>query len=406
MASTTAQPRRPRRSLRSSLVAVCLVTAAVGMACSESSDKTSSGTTTGPATSTSAPRPVGAYAGDGPYQAGVLDLALGDGRRVVAWYPAAKAAARDPKETFDIASLVTPQLQAKVPAATRRKIQYEMDAHQGAAPAAGGPFPLVLFSHGYGGFPEQSANLTTHLARWGFVVVAPDHVERSLDGLLGTALRSIKKPLTDPQVLSQSLDLALAENGRSGSPLKGLVDGSEVAVIGHSAGAEAAYDTASIDRRIKSFISYSVSLGGPDGQTVRPPPRVPGMVMVGTTDGVIPIAANRNVYRAMRPPKYLVTIRNAGHLVFSDVCVIGRSEGGLVSLVKQVGLDIPKDLLKLGDDGCKKGDLDPVKAFPAINHLSVAFLRSTLGVDPKPVGLGPSIVKAFPAAGLSLSHEG
>ncbi len=49
------------------------------------------------------------------------------------------------------------------------------------------------------------------------------------------------------------------------------------------------------------------------------------MVMLGTTDGVIPPAESEAVYAAMRPPKYLVKIEGAGHLVFSDVCLIGRS---------------------------------------------------------------------------------
>lgn len=373
-------------------------------ACS-SDGKHASATTKSP-TETTAPDRAGVYAGNGPFQAGTMSAALADGRRVVIWYPADPSAAKGPVETLDLPSLLSPALQAKVPADLRRRIQYPVDAHVGAPPASGGPFPLVLFSHGYAGFPEQSVDITTHLARWGFVVVAPDHVERSLDGLLGTAAQSVKKKLTDVQVLSQSIDLAMAENGRTGSPLQGLVKPAEIAVIGHSAGAEAAYDTASADHRIKSFISYSVSLGGPDGQPVPPPPQVPGMVMVGTNDGVIPIADNRKVYAGMRSPKYLVTFRNAGHNVFSDICEIGKSEGGLVKLVDQIGLDIPPSLLKQANDGCKPTDLDPRKAFPAIDHLSVAFLRSTLGVDARPVGLEPSIARTFPADGLVLSHAG
>lgn len=400
--STTSVSRRAR-----SVIAVALLAAlpTLAVACSTSTKPTRTASSTTRTPTSAAPLAAGVYAKDGPYQAGSIDLALADGRRVVAWYPAAAKAAKDPKESLDIASLLSPELQAKVPADLRHQIEYEIDAHPGAAAATGGPFPVVLFSHGYAGFPEQSAELTTHLARWGFVVLAPDHVERSLDGLLGTAAKSITHKLTDVQVLSQTIDLAIAENHRSGSPLQGLVNANEAAVIGHSAGAEAAYDTASRDRRIKAFISYSVSLGGPDGQPVPPPPQVPGMVMIGTKDGVIPIAANRQVYQGMRPPKYLVTIRDGGHNVFSDICLIGRKQGGIVFLVHRIGLNIPANLLTLASDGCTKSFLDPVKAFPAIDHLSVAFLRSTLGVDRAPVGLDPSITKAFSVAGLTLSQQ-
>ncbi len=381
------------------LLVIGLLVAVAGTACSSDDKKTSSTGT--PSPDATDPETQDVYAKDGPFQAGTMTAALADGRRVVIWYPADASAGKQPKETLDIASLLSPALQAKVPSDLRRKIQYAIDAHPGAKPAKVGPFPVVLFSHGYAGFPEQSADLTTHLARWGFVVVAPDHVERSLDGLLGTAGQNVKKKLTDRQVLSQSLDLSLAENRRAGSPLEGLVNGAEAAVIGHSAGAGAAYDTASSDRRIKSFISYSVSVGGQAA-----PPPVPGMVMIGTSDGVIPIAANRKVYQGMRAPKYLVTLRGAGHNVFTDVCEIGRSEGGIVKLVHQIGLDIPASLLKLANDGCMPSNLDPRVAFPAIDHLSVAFLRSTLGVDSKPVGLDPQVTKAFPRAGVVLSHQG
>jgi len=101
-----------------------------------------------------------------------------------------------------------------------------------------------------------------------------------------------------------------------------------------------------------------------------------------------------------------VTLRNAGHNVFSDLCEFGKREGGLVRLVHQVRLAIPDSLLALADDGCKPNNLDPLEAFPAIDHLSVAFLRSTLGVDPTPVGLDPQVAKAFPSAGIVLSHAG
>jgi len=35
----------------------------------------------------------------------------------------------------------------------------------------------------------------------------------------------------------------------------------------------------------------------------------------------------------------------------------------------------------------------------------VAFLRSALGIDPKPVGLDPSVAKAFPSAHLTLTAD-
>ncbi len=394
-----------RRRVSTSFVALLLLGSLA--ACSSSdSGGSSAGTTAAETTTTADPGADAAYAKEGPHPVGTTSFALADGRRVVAWYPAAASATGQPKESFDIASLLSPALQSQIP--SDKRPLYEINAHPGADQATDGPFPVVLFSHGYAGFPEQSADLVTHLASWGFVVVAPDHVERSLSGLLGVAAKNVPKQ-TDPTVLSQSLDAAIADGKRDASPLHGLLDLDHVAVIGHSAGAGAAYQTASTEPRVKAFISYSVGLGGTDSagkpRPVPPVPNIPGMVMAGTLDGIIPIANSEKVFAGMKTPKYFVKINDAGHLVFSDICLIGRDQGGLTALIKQVGLNLPANFLKLASDGCEKGDVDPVKAFPAIDHLSVAFLRFTFGIDTKPVGLDPAVTKQFTTATVTLTTK-
>jgi predicted dienelactone hydrolase len=323
-----------------------------------------------------------------------MTLALDDGRRVVVWYPAADSAAEQPNLSFDLASLLRPDLQAKIPADLR--VAYDVAAHPGADPAPGGPFPVVLFSHGFAGFPEQSVDLTTHLASWGFVVAAPDHVERSLSGLLGTAAQGVARR-EDPDVLSATLDLLIAENGRGGSPLAGLVDAEHVAVTGHSAGAGAAYRTASADDRIDAFIAYSVGIRDEDGEEAPPVPEVPGMVMYGTEDGIIDPAASEAVFEGMAAPKYLVAIGGAGHLVFSDICLIGGEKGGVIAIGEQAGLPI-EQFRELGTDGCTDDHPPVAQAFPAIDDLSVDFLRTELGVQDRPTGLDdPAIGDEFDA---------
>jgi len=380
----------------------------VAAGCSSSSGgSTSASTSTSGSSPTvaSSPAPSSAsgtgltpYAKRGPFAVGSIRLALADGRTVVVWYPADPAKAKGtPTENFDIASLLRPDLQAKIPAAERPP--FPIDDHPGAAPATG-RFPVVLFSHGYGGFPEQSASLTTHIASWGFVVAAPDHVERSLSGLLGTAAQGVAKQ-TDSQVLSATLKLVLADGARASSPLKGLPIADEVAVIGHSSGASAAYELAATDPVIKSFIAYAIE--EPKGGPV---PKVPGMVMTGTTDGVIPPAHDRTVFAGMATPKYYVTIARSGHLVFSDICLIGRSGGGIVAIGKRLGLPIAM-FEKLGTDGCKPPvDLKPEEAFPAIDDLSVDFLRTTLGVQARPTGLDdPTIASRFKTATITVTAD-
>jgi dienelactone hydrolase len=261
----------------------------------------------------------------------------------------------------------------------------------------------VLFSHGFAGYPEQSVAITTHLASWGFVVAAPDHVERSLDGLLGTAGAGVAKS-TDTDVLQATVAATESASGTAGV-LHGLVDPKRVAVIGHSAGAGAAYTFASQNpQSVKSFITYSVGFGGQAGPAPAVP-KQPGMVMLGTTDGIIEPTASRDVYQSMNPPKYLVEIAEAGHLVFSDICLIGRDSGGITGIARALKLPIPEELLKLGSDGCTPDHPLPEKSFPAINQLSVAFLRSTLGIDKRPVGLDTAAVAPL-GGGVTVQHQG
>jgi predicted dienelactone hydrolase len=395
-----------RRALAPSLVALALL---VGACSSDSGGSDSAATTEadGAASTTTAAAGAAdpAYEELGPNEVGSRTIALDDGRRVVVWYPADESAADTPTETFDIASLLSPDLQSKIEPDLRP--QYEINAHIGATPAADGPYPVVLFSHGYAGFPEQSADLVTHLASWGFVVIAPDHVERSLSGLLGTAAQGVE-PSEDPAVLTASLDAAIADAESDDSQLNGLMDLDKVAVAGHSAGASAAYLTASSEDRVKAFIAYSVGTGRPDedGNVVeRPVPDVPGMVMVGSADGIIEAESSIEVYEGMEPPKYLVEIADAGHLVFSDICLIGKDQGGLVQLTKDAGLDLGDELLRLASDGCEPDKLDPADAFAAIDHFSVAFLRYELGIDPEPVGLDEATAATFDTAEVTFASD-
>lgn len=303
-----------------------------------------------------------------------LDL---DGRRVVVWYPAADpgAGVDQPTDTFDITSQLSPDLQAQVPAEAR--VQYPVAAATGADPATdGGPYPLVLFSHGFAGFPEQSVALTTHLASWGYVVAAPEHVERSLGGLLGTSAQGVEAS-TDPEVLSATLDLVTATAEEAGSPLEGLVDLERVAVTGHSAGAGATYRTAATDDRIDAFVAYSLG-NGSEERPLGDAPTVPGMVMAGLDDATISAEDTRAAYDTLGEPRYLAEVAGSGHLVFSDLCLIGAEQGGLVGLVEQIGLPIPDDLLRLASDGCGPDALPVEEAFPAIDGLTVAFLRTHL----------------------------
>lgn len=125
-----------------------------------------------------------------------------------------------------------------------------------AAPASGGPFPVVVFSHGSSGDPAQASYLTEHLAFWGFIVVAAPHPgntrqDRACDIVCLGA--SYVERL--PDVLS-TLDQVFALADKPTEPLATLVDPERAAVTGFSFGAMTAIRTGP-ERRFDAIVGIA-----------------------------------------------------------------------------------------------------------------------------------------------------
>lgn len=120
-----------------------------------------------------------------------------------------------------------------------------------AAPAAKGKFPLVVISHGFGGWSEHLSRLGEHLASRGYVVAAIDHRDMRYDTVPGFLL-SFGKVLSDRSLDQQQVIKKLADPSfvRAENALASA-DASRLALIGYSMGgfgalgtSGAAYDAA------------------------------------------------------------------------------------------------------------------------------------------------------------------
>jgi predicted dienelactone hydrolase len=179
-----------------------------------------------------------------------------------------------------------------------------------------GPFPGIVFSHGFGGTRLQSVSLTTHLASRGFVVVATSHEGRSLTELVpclfSPPLEGCSLAFEDPAPPDIT---ALADWLES--PDQGFEDAVAAVpfgLFGHSAGGGSTVTVGNTDTRFGAL----APMAGGDAVTRED---VAVQRWAGTCDGVVPASSSAAAHEASVTGDYL-TLQDAGHLAFSDLCAL------------------------------------------------------------------------------------
>ncbi|SBT46988.1 alpha/beta hydrolase family protein [Micromonospora auratinigra] len=232
-----------------------------------------------PQPSTPAPRVPAGHAPTESFAVGVRRLDLNrDGDRplpVTIWYPARGAAGGTP---------------------------------QRSAPAATGRFPVVMFSHGLGGRPEDYQLLLSRWAAAGFVVAAPrfPHTGAGGDG-------NPLDVLNQPADVSYALTRVLALDTKAGDPLRGRLDAERVAAAGHSAGGVTTIGlfTAGRDERLDAGIVFAgTALGVGTGFAGAAAPQ---LFVHGEADEVVSYASGRAVYDAVPWPKAMLSLPKGDH---------------------------------------------------------------------------------------------
>lgn len=356
------------------------------------------------------------HSGPGPYPVGTAKLTIGTDQAVYLYYPADPARLGEGTAVtgYSSADAFPAAFRAIVPAQLVQQIPLEATLD---APVADGPFPVVLFSHGFASYPEYSAQHLAHLASWGFFTAAPDHTSRDL-AAAALAASTLGTPAAGDDVvdLRDTLEL-LRTQAAAGGRFDGALDFGRVAAEGHSAGGSAAATLLAEDG-IDTFIGQApaspldtAASGGIDDAAVAAayanatPPQKPSMIITGQNDGVIPLASVEAEYAWLAPPKRLAVLKGAGHNAFTDICKPIREQGGLSQFADQ--LAIVAGVFKLGEDGCTEGYLDPVEGYAVINHLTVAQLRWVFGVDPTDASLTAGYLDAtFPGTIADYRVEG
>ncbi|MCE7949313.1 MAG: alpha/beta fold hydrolase [Chloroflexi bacterium CFX4] len=232
---------------------------------------------------------------------------------------------------------------------------------------SGAPYPLIIFSHGYGSIAAQSTFLIEHLAAHGFAVISINHPGSTFgdtDSATGLTLGWYARP----RDVMQMIAWAERQNADPQSILYGMLALDQIGVSGHSYGGYTAlaaggaqldfraleaycaaedigFDFACLAQRAEPILAPILSTDAATQTLVLPhDPRVaavlamapfnapimgekglaavraPTFVMVGTADSVTP--PERDAYRIYEQvgstQKGLLSFEGAEHTLFAD----------------------------------------------------------------------------------------
>jgi dienelactone hydrolase len=184
--------------------------------------------------------------------------------------------------------------------ATRRSLPTQVWAPTGA-----GPFPLVVFVHGYDKGPSDYARFCSALASSGYVVAGPSFpLEDPARGF----------PLDRSHLADEAGDVSFVITSlEQRAAALDLVPGA-VAVVGHSDGADVAllvaYGAGTADSRVDAVVADA-----PDPMAADPAPSsVPLLLVQGTDDPVVPYSSSQTVYGQVDAPVVYLSLVGADHL--------------------------------------------------------------------------------------------
>jgi fermentation-respiration switch protein FrsA (DUF1100 family) len=168
-------------------------------------------------------------------------------------------------------------------------------------PRSGGPYPLILFSHGLGGSPQSYAELLTTWARAGFVVAAPAYPHTAAGVRDFNVLDVLNQPADASEVITRTL-----------AKLGDRIDARRIAAGGHSAGAITTLGMfTSRDDRLRSGV---VMAGRQIVVTPYSGSPAPLLFVHGKRDDTVAYADGRAAYDKVEWPKAFLTITDGGHL--------------------------------------------------------------------------------------------
>ena len=221
-----------------------------------------------------------------------------------------------------------------------------LDARNAAPDRAAGPFPLIVFGHGFAVTPATYFRLLRAWARAGFVVAAPVFPLENAHAPGGPDESDL---VNQPRDMSVVISRMLAADTNPRALLHGTMAPRQIAVAGQSDGGETAlavaYDRYYRDPRVRAAVILSgAQIPGADALTF-PSGAPPLLATQGTADTINLPRLSYAFFRAASRPKFLLRLLGAPHLPPYTF------EQPQLSIVERTTIDFLNRYLKDDGDG-------------------------------------------------------
>lgn len=180
-----------------------------------------------------------------------------------------------------------------------------------------GPFPLVIYSHGFTSTWQGGAYLADQLARLGYVVVAVDY---PLTNFAAPGGPNPKDVVNQPADISFIIDTLLEHSTNEGHALEGMIDSARIGVTGISLGGLTTTLVSFHPEMRDPRIGAALSIAGPTAiftDKFFSFAQVPFLMLAGDIDALVPYDSNAAPVIAKVPGAQLISLAGGSHTGFA-----------------------------------------------------------------------------------------
>ncbi|MEH6586497.1 MAG: hypothetical protein V7720_08055 [Halioglobus sp.] len=192
------------------------------------------------------------------------------------------------------------------------------------ATTAQGPYPLIVYSHGFSSTRDGGAYLAEQLASQGYVVVAVNYPLTYFEAPGGPNPRDV---VNQPADISFIIDSLLASNSTAGDVLEGMIDEARIGATGISLGGMTTALVSFHPQMRDPRIGAALSIAGPTAifkKSFFDHADLPFLMLAGDSDALVPYSSNAApVINKVRGAE-LVTLASGSHTGFAGPAAILR----------------------------------------------------------------------------------